>query len=164
LLRASRFPGFFSNTSVQFLGKTRPRNIGWTPPTATLRQPLTVPLDPRQHELTAFALAPHGQLLAVQARDAIQLGETNSGQLVHTLGGFYTPVKSLAFGSNGRLLLSGHEDGTALVWDLLAGRTAGDSLRGDDGELWQQLAGKPDLAYRVLWALAVRRPLGTRLT
>jgi WD40 repeat protein len=128
----------------------------WHLPTATLRQQLTVPLDPRQYELTAFTLAPHGQLLATQARDAILLYETTSGQLVHSLGGFNTPVKSLAFGSDGRLLLSGHEDGTALVWDLLAGGKAGGHPRGDDGEVWQKLAGKPDQAYRVLWALAGR--------
>jgi WD40 repeat protein len=44
--------------------------------------------------------------------------ETATGREVHKIDGFRGTVRSLAFLADGKRLVSGMEDGSALVWDL----------------------------------------------
>lgn len=130
----------------------------WNLATGTLRQEMPIPWDSR-HELTTLAIAPHGQLVAVQAKSdspllgEIQLWEATTGQRVHTWGGLYTPPTALTFSADGRTLVSGHAEGTALLWDLQAADNA--ALAGD-AKLWDALAGEAVGAYRVLGGLVAR--------
>lgn len=124
----------------------------WQVSTGLLRHEMSIPWDSRE-ELTVFAVAGHGQLLAVQTKDeSIQVWEVATGKRAHTLQGSYTRAKSLAFGHDGRTLISGHADGSALVWDLLAAKGA--SVAADGDKTWQDLATDPKTAYPLLWALA----------
>jgi WD40 repeat protein len=68
-----------------------------------------------------LAFAPDGRTLAwAGPRDGvIRLCEVATGQERHRLTGHQGGVFSLAFAPGGRVLLSGAEDTTALVWDLV---------------------------------------------
>ncbi|MCI0742259.1 MAG: WD40 repeat domain-containing protein [Gemmataceae bacterium] len=126
----------------------------WQVSTGLLRHEMPIPWD-SSVDLTAFAVAPHGQLVAVQTKDEkILLWETATGKLVHTLSGSYTRATGLTFGHDGRTLISGHADGSAIVWDLQA--SAHRFAWEDDEQVWQELAAEPADAYRVLWSLAAR--------
>jgi WD40 repeat protein len=67
------------------------------------------------------AFAPDGRLFAVASSrpgPIIRLMETASGREVQKIDGFRGAVRSLAFLPDGKRLVSGMEDGSALVWDL----------------------------------------------
>jgi WD40 repeat protein len=67
------------------------------------------------------AFAADGKLFAVASSrpgPIIRLMETATGREVHKVEGFPGTVRSLAFLPDGKRLVSGMEDGSALVWDL----------------------------------------------
>ncbi len=67
------------------------------------------------------AFAPDGKLFAVASTrpgPIIRLMETATGREVQKIDGFRGTVRSLAFLPGGKRLVSGMEDGSALVWDL----------------------------------------------
>jgi WD40 repeat protein len=67
------------------------------------------------------AFAPDGKLFAVASSrpgTLIRLMETATGREVHKVEGFRGTVRSLAFLPDGKRLVSGMGDGSALVWDL----------------------------------------------
>lgn len=144
----------FSEDGQYLFASTHPGRIEvWHIDTGVLRQDIEVPWDYRE-ELTTFAIAPHGQLLAVQEQqDGIHLYEVTTGKLVHKLMGAYTRANSLAFSRDGRTLLSGHADGTALVWDVVdfKKRQGKDEFGEND---WKALADQPNVAHGVVWELA----------
>jgi WD40 repeat protein len=80
---------------------------------------------------------------------AVHLWDLTTGQKVATLTGHRGPVAALAFSRDGRRLVSGSSDTTALIWDvtrLAFGRKAPDR-KGPAG-LWQDLgADDPKVAY-----------------
>jgi WD40 repeat protein len=106
--------------------------------------------------LTAVALSPDGQWLAV-AGGAVRIWELASGQEVLRLRDPEARAVSLAFAPDGRRLIAGMTDGTALVWDVnpLGRAERGPLLAGESERLWADL-GAPDArrAYRAAWRLA----------
>jgi WD40 repeat protein len=67
------------------------------------------------------AFAPDGKLLAVASSrpgTRIRLIETVAGREVRKIEGFHGIVRSLAFMPDGKRLVSGMEDSSALIWDL----------------------------------------------
>jgi RNA polymerase sigma factor (sigma-70 family) len=67
------------------------------------------------------AFAPSGKLFAVacpRPKPVIRLVELPTGREVRKLEGFRGQVRSLAFLPDGRHLVSGMEDSSALIWDL----------------------------------------------
>jgi WD40 repeat protein len=68
------------------------------------------------------ALSPDGRTLALAlyGEDEVRLWEVAAGRVRARLKGHGATVTSLAFSADGRLLASGSEDGTGLVWDLTA--------------------------------------------
>jgi hypothetical protein len=101
----------------------------------------------------------------VQWGDAVLLYETSTGTLRRRLAGHQASVSGLSFSADGRLLATGSEDHTALVWDL-TGTLTGEAKRATlpDGReleaLWDRLAGgdarAADEAVRRLSAAAAQ--------
>jgi hypothetical protein len=68
-----------------------------------------------------FAFSPDGRVLAWSGwrQPAIHLLELATGRERHRFDGHKGRVTSLAFSADGRMIISGSEDTTALVWDLI---------------------------------------------
>jgi WD40 repeat protein len=67
------------------------------------------------------AFAPDGQMFAVASSrpgSRIRLMETATGREVRKIDSFRGMVRSLAFMPDGKRLVSGMDDSSALVWDL----------------------------------------------
>jgi RNA polymerase sigma factor (sigma-70 family) len=105
--------------------------------------------------VSGMAFSPDGRTLAWsgQGSSAVRLLEIASGQERHHFAGHLGRVLSLTFSADGRRLVSGSEDTTALVWDLAAIPLA--SSAKDREAAWADLAG-PDagLAYPAIRTLA----------
>lgn len=85
------------------------RMISWQPPYYTFSsQPM--------------ALAPNGRWLAISnpqgERGSIAILDMYTGRTLHTFKGHLGSISALAFSRNGRLLASGSQDTTTLLWDL----------------------------------------------
>jgi RNA polymerase sigma factor (sigma-70 family) len=112
----------------------------------------------------AVAFSPEGRMLASAEEPfssalgaSVTLWEVATGQVRRRLAGHEGDVNSLAFAGDGRTLVSGSTDTTALVWDL----AAPPSKQGPD-ELWADLLA-PDgaRAWRAMCTLAAS-PAGVK--
>ena len=89
----------------------------------------------------------------------IRIWDVASGQEVRQFTGHLAPAWSAAFTADGRSIVSGSADGTALVWDVsdLANQPKAEPLAADAlKDRWDELS-SPDarVAYRAMWALSV---------
>jgi RNA polymerase sigma factor (sigma-70 family) len=90
----------------------------------------------------------------------VYLGEVATGGVRRRFVGHRGNVSSLAFSADGKTLVSGSEDTTAIVWDLTGRLAAGDQRAGPLSEAalntaWDTLAKKDaDAAYRSIQELA----------
>jgi RNA polymerase sigma factor (sigma-70 family) len=88
----------------------------------------------------------------------VSLGEVATGGVRRRFVGHRGQVSCLAFSADGRTLVSGSGDTTALVWDLTGRLAAGEGKPLSDAALktaWDALAEKDaDAAYRAVQALA----------
>jgi len=75
-------------------------------------------------KIHAIALSPDGRWLAAAGQfSAIRMYDFQSGTLAGLLtGGHKKAVRGLSFSHNGRLLISGGEDNTAVIWDATSRR------------------------------------------
>jgi WD40 repeat protein len=84
------------------------------------------PLDSVPHGATAVAVSPDGQFLAAALlTDSVGLYEVDSLRLVRELDGHHGQVTSLAFSHDGRLLVTGSDDGNVRLWDARTGEPRG---------------------------------------
>src|SRR5262249_291200 len=74
------------------------------------------------NKVQRWILSPDGKLLAVEDNRTIRLLELSSGKELHTLTGHSSPILSLAFSPNGRLLASGSFDQTVRLWEVNPGQ------------------------------------------
>jgi WD40 repeat protein len=90
-----------------------------------------------------LAFSPDGRTLAwTSATDTvIRLLEVASGRERRLLAGHRGQVTALAFSADGRRLLSGCADSTALVWDLTSACSSRAITAGEVEALWNDLAG-----------------------
>jgi WD40 repeat protein len=110
------------------------------------------------HFISCLAFAPDGRTLARSSMydPVIYLWETASGQVRHRLTGHKGRIFTLVFSADGKRLLSGSEDTTALLWDLIGdhagrGRAGSPSIRSN----WDALASEDaETAYQALRSLA----------
>jgi hypothetical protein len=104
--------------------------------------------------ITCLAFAPDGRTLvgAGMSDPTIYLWETASGQVRHRLTGHEGRIFTLVFSADSKRLLSGSEDTTALLWDLIRARD--EQGRGSAPNLracWDELASADaEAAYRTL--------------
>jgi hypothetical protein len=69
-------------------------------------------------DATAMAFSPDGQLLAVLSERQVRVFDVITGRVVRTLRGHSVAPTCLAYSSDGKVLVTGGMDCTALVWDL----------------------------------------------
>jgi WD40 repeat protein len=109
---------------------------------------------PKSYSLPTVAFAPHGQWLAFTHKEGeVALVETMTGKDIQIFRGHQGFINSLAFAPDSRRLLSGGRDTTALLWSVLPETPELPTAWKDADQLWQQLGGNPEQAYRVAWAL-----------
>ena len=109
----------------------------------------------------ALALSPDGKTLAVCSRNEsdISLFELATHRLRALLRGHCQAVVALAFAPGGRLLASGSQDETCVIWDLTGRRVAGleetaKLAEKDIAALWDRLlADDAGVAWRASWEL-----------
>jgi WD40 repeat protein len=109
-------------------------------------------------DLGDVAFSADGKTLAAEQKDgSIRLWEVATGEERGRFAGHEDGIRSLAFLKSDRLLVSGGEDGTVLVWDTTggAGKRKDKQLSAEEQDaLWTDLAGKAEPAYRAMWRLA----------
>ena len=92
--------------------------------------------------------------------DKVRLWNVASGKEVHRFVGHRGTIQTLAFSPNGRLLASGSDDTTALVWDMepVYRKVQTEPVQLKQSrlkELWADLSGSDgEKAYQALWKLA----------
>jgi WD40 repeat protein len=111
-------------------------------------------MDAPGEECDHVCYAPDGKWLARQSGRSIELWDVRRGQKIHTFSGHDGWVSGLAFGRDGRTLVSCSHDTTGLVWDVASvlarqPRRAIQPEAGDMTTAWNELA-NPDakVAYR----------------
>jgi WD40 repeat protein len=68
--------------------------------------------------LWSLAFSPDGRFLAMTELEKVRLWEIATRRDVHTFNGHRSWTTSVAFTPNGKALLSGSEDATAVIWDM----------------------------------------------
>ncbi len=69
-----------------------------------------------------ITFSPDNQILASASSDnSVQLWDTTTGNIRHSLQGHTARVESLSFSSNGQTLVSGSFDGTLRLWNAVTG-------------------------------------------
>ena len=100
----------------------------------------------RSGELECIAFAPDGNLLAAgDSAGRVRLFDLTTAKELDSLVGHIGPVLSLAFAANGRRLVGGSADTTALVWEVAPQPNQGNLGRDLEQKqleaLWQDLRG-----------------------
>lgn len=99
-----------------------------------------------------LALAADGRTFAVAFGGVVELWDVLARRPMRQLRGHAASVRAIALSPDGRTLLSGGDDGTAILWDAtgLVGAPAGPLPAA-----WDDLAsGDPLIARRAVWQLA----------
>jgi hypothetical protein len=117
-----------------------------------------VAIDVEPARTVCLAISPDGRILANgEVSGAVRLWDLWSGELRHSFQGHTGMVFDLAFNSDGSRLVSGSQDGTALIWKVPpAAARPRPKVETKLDELWDALAGAPDKAIP-----AVRRLVET---
>jgi WD40 repeat protein len=112
----------------------------------------------------AAALSADGRSLAVARVSVIELWDVPARQRVRQFRGHLGPVRALAFTTDGRVLVSGGDDGTAIFWDATGLGAATVAAPADERQLataWVELAdADAPAARRAVWRLAAAPAAG----
>jgi WD40 repeat protein len=80
-------------------------------------------------------VSPDGRYIADIGSDGVvRLYDTNSGQLVHVLGGKPGLCGSLGFSDDSTQLVAAGTSGTATIWDVATGHEVGEPIQGPVGQ------------------------------
>src|SRR5262249_47182095 len=101
----------------------------------------------------SLAFSPDGRYLAITEAEDVGIWDVLAGKFVHTFRGHRAWTTSVAFTPDGKRLISGAEDTTALVWDV--GAVPEEKLPAPDwASLWDTLKlADRRAAYTAFWHL-----------
>ena len=100
----------------------------------------------RRDKFVAFS--PDGRYLATDAGGTVRLVEVASGAVVCVFESGASAVTGLVFTAGGQRLISAHDDGTGLVWDM-----SPQAVKLTASELWAGLAATDTTGWRAVRAL-----------
>jgi RNA polymerase sigma factor (sigma-70 family) len=100
----------------------------------------------------AFSFGPNGVWMAMADGMDVQLWDVATGTRLDRLIGHRGTVLSAEFAHDGRSVLSVSADRTALVWEVKPPKAAPRPAE----QLWTDLAGNPDAAFRAVWDAAAQ--------
>jgi WD40 repeat protein/serine/threonine protein kinase len=86
---------------------------------------------PHEEWICSMALSPDRRLVATCAEGHVRLCETLTGRAVGPALPHRELVRAAAFSSDGKMLATGDEDGTAQIWEVNTGRPIGPPLAHD---------------------------------
>ena len=119
----------FSGNGKKLMGATTREISTWKLGEA-IKQLTTLQLEKANtvRPITSVLVSPDGRFLASQLTDwknknfQIQLWDTATGRLSHTLTGHTRWIKSIAFSTDSKTLVSGDEHETIRLWDTATGK------------------------------------------
>ena len=119
----------FSKNGKKLMGATT-REISVWKLGEDIKQLTTLQLEKANtvRPITSVLISPDGRFLAAQLTDwknknfQIQLWDTATGKLSHTLTGHTRWIKSIAFSADSKTLVSGDEHETIRLWDTATGK------------------------------------------
>lgn len=88
---------------------------------------------PEPHGAAVTALAVHGERLASASRDRTATVRDLQGRVLHRLAGHTWGLTGAAFHPDGRVLLTGSDDGTVRAWSVETGRQLAAAMAMDAG-------------------------------
>ena len=88
----------------------------WNVTTINMQKHSVIP-DSRRAFRDILAFSPDGKTLLGSSRSHIKLWDVDTGNQLSTLTGHTEPIETLVFSHDGKILASGSEDGTVLLWD-----------------------------------------------
>lgn len=121
---------------------------------------ISTPIDWRKRRGSApFALSADGKTIAaVEGDNDMILWETATGKARHRLKGHAKKITCLAFALDGKLLVSGSEDATVIVWRLDFAPSDGEDKKPEPDELertWNDLSDRDaPVAFRAIGKLS----------
>ena len=121
--------------------------------------------------LKSLAFSPSGELLVVAAWDQSTVWDFKSHKLIHTLSGIHTgAVNQVEFTPDGKLIASGSDDGTVVLWNVQSGKTEGSRLETHSGvnslaflEHGKYLVSAADDGRVLVWNLETRKEAAVHL-
>ena len=119
----------FSENGKKLMGATTREISAWKLG-EDIKQLTTLQLEKANtvRSITSVLISPDGRFLAAQLTDwknknfQIQLWDTATGKLSHTLTGHTWWIKSIAFSADSKTLVSGDEHETIRLWDTATGK------------------------------------------
>ncbi len=114
-----------------------------------------------QRVVTAIAYSPDGRVLATSTYEgAIKIIDAVTGKTLHRFMGHKANVRALEFTKDGRLLASGSDDNTIVLWSMKAVTIPPAGGEGEDtfAKLWERLISKDASTANVaMWTLIERK-------
>lgn len=120
-------------------------------------KPLVMEMQAPGPAITALAISPDGRTLAAALDRSVHLIDLRTGKVLGQYKGHNGTVTSVTFAADNQTVISGSADTTALVWDgsRLIKNTPSINLNARQvDDLWKDLAGDPEKAYRAIGTLS----------
>ncbi len=106
----------FSPDSVSIALGHRDSITLWDVTTMGMQKHSVIP-DNRRAFRDILTFSPDGNTVLSSSRCHIKLWDVDTGKRLSTLTGHTEPIETLVFSHDGKILASGSEDGTVLLWD-----------------------------------------------
>jgi WD40 repeat protein len=133
-----------------------------------------------EEEIEEIQYSPDGKYFASRSKSGILLWNADDLSLRYAgdsslpptpINGHFSPVYSIAFSPDGKMLASGGTDGYVILWDAETREVIGEPFKGQTGFVWsvaftpdgKTLASASDDRTVILWDVATRTQIGQPL-